>query len=204
MSEITNSHAAESSADAARAEEVIENPAPEAAEALEPTQVEPEDADEGSGNKEAAKYRRKLREAERERDGLRATSEKLRSALLFATADLTIPGESGRYRLTRPLDLLELGGVDLDDLIDADGAVDAEKVASTLAVMHETRPGLFEHEPFARPIPGEGQPVGYAPARPAFQEAFTPPRQPSAGRDVSGDLIAELRGSGLIDGGELA
>lgn len=156
------------------------------------------------GGNEAAKYRRRLREAEKERDGLRATSQKLRSALLFGTADLTIPGESGRHRLTRPLDMLELGEVELDDLIDPDGTVNQEKVAATLAVMHETRPGLFEHEPFARPIAGEGQHVGYAATRPAFREAFTPSRQPSTGRDVSGDLIAELRGSGLIDGGELA
>lgn len=99
-------------------------------------------------NAEAAKWRRKLRDAEAERDAL---AERLaahdRAAVEAAVAD----------RMIRPADLW-LTGVEVADLLDDDGNVDAEKLTECLDGLLEERPHWAAPRPMPshRPIPKGG------------------------------------------------
>lgn len=92
----------------------------------------PADPPEG-GNSEAAKYRRRLRETEAQRDAHAARIE------AFQRRDVArIAGET----LAQPTDLFDVGGRELADLLDDDGEVDEEKVSLAAAALLESRPGL--------------------------------------------------------------
>lgn len=86
----------------------------EADPGTEPT----EDGDNPS--KEAAKYRRRLREAEKERDGLRGQLEAMQRAAVESLAGKTL----------RKPEALWAAGVELADVLDQNGKPDAEKVAT--------------------------------------------------------------------------
>lgn len=118
------------------------DPAPEPSEApagdVSDDQNEDQDDDdaeddEGAGagdgpGREAAKYRRRLRDVEAERDALKATVESLQRAevdRLAAGADL------------RPA-ALWASGPELADLLGDDGTVDQGKVAAAIAAARET------------------------------------------------------------------
>lgn len=118
-------------------QDTTETPAPEAADAPQtdaqtteaPESTERENAPE-NGNREAAKYRTRLREAEAERDGIRAdldgarqTVERLQRALVETTA---------ASALVDPADLWRHGGVEVSELLADDGTPDAEKVAAVV------------------------------------------------------------------------
>lgn len=103
------------------------DPAPDPTEAQE-AQDAPE-----SGNSEAARYRRRLRDAEAERDAHATRIE------AFQRRDVArLAGET----LAQPSDLFDVGGRDLADLLDDAGEVDADKVTMAAAALLESRPGL--------------------------------------------------------------
>lgn len=105
----------------------------------------PADPPEG-GNSEAAKYRRRLRDTEAERDAHAARIE------AFQRRDVArLAGES----LAQPEDLFDVGGRDLADLLDDSGEVDPEKVSLASAALLESRPGLAKTK--EQPWPGLGQ-----------------------------------------------
>lgn len=152
--------------------------APEAAQdtppAVEDTTTPPEPADpatepvEGedtSPGREAAKYRRQLREVETERDGLAAQLEALRRAEAERLA--------GDHKL-KPAALWAAGAT-LADLLDADGTVDPAKVAEAVTAAR-TALGI-PPTPVAPSSFGQGN-VGVAVStgqtESAFERAFAP------------------------------
>jgi len=123
---------------------------------------EPTDAPEGDENaqepstagREAARYRRQLRESQSHAEALGARVEAMQRTDVerLAATDLQTPAD------------LWLTGPDLADLLDEAGDVDPEKVKTTVAAVLEQRPG------WARP---DGPPSFDGGAR------TTPPRQVS-------------------------
>lgn len=112
-----------------------ETPA-ETADAATATEAEPEVVDDKG---EAAKYRRRLRDTETERDGLaerltnlqRAEAERLAADVLAAGPDLW------------------LGGTQLSDLLDDTGSVDIQKVTAAARLVTADRPHWRRREPSA-------------------------------------------------------
>ncbi len=116
-------------------------------ERTEPPQAADEAApDSSTGNAEAARYRRALRETETERDGLRGTVERLQRAEVLRLSE---------GQLAQPDDLFDVGGVALADLLGDDGSVDSGRVGTALAGVLQARPGL-----------------AYVPPRPTGPSAF--------------------------------
>lgn len=122
------------------------------------------EAEDARGNKEAAKYRRQLREAEAERDTL---TERV-AALQRAEAE-RIAGE----KIAQP-SALWASGVTLDTLLDADGNVDAGKVreatdaATSVLGLTKTLRGPI--------LPNQGKHPDRAVTRDTFEAAFSPDR----------------------------
>ena len=126
-------------------------------------------AGDGPG-REAAKYRRRLRDAEAERDALKATVESLQRAevdRLATGADL------------RPA-ALWASGPELADLLADDGTVDQVKVAAAISAARETL-GIPNPSPRGNVVRREGRSVG-RPARPSGRDAMVAVVQ---GRDGS-------------------
>lgn len=90
--------------------------------------------DDEHGNREAAKYRRKLRDAEAERDRLAGVVESYQRAQVEAIA--TGPGP---LALNDGADLWA-AGVTLGDLLAEDGTVDADAVAAAVERVTDERP----------------------------------------------------------------
>lgn len=90
----------------------------------EPAEGADEDEVEDNGNKEAAKYRRKLREAEAERDTLAETVAALQRQQIEDMA---------AHALEKPGALWSIG-TKVDDLLAEDGTVDTEKVLAAVKV----------------------------------------------------------------------
>lgn len=113
--------------------------------------------------KEAAKYRRRLRETETERDTLRSQVE------AFHRADVArIAGD----KLARGAELLEISRTPLADLLDESGAVDPAKVAEAVAALLAERPHLAKRR-FAGGA--DGGAIGETPkaaASPTWSDAF--------------------------------
>lgn len=84
-------------------------------------------------NAEAARYRRQLRETETERDGLRGTLERLQRAEVHRLA---------ADQLAQPDDVFDVGRVELADLLDDDGNVDEDLLATAIHGLVTDRPGL--------------------------------------------------------------
>lgn len=95
---------------------------------------------------EAARYRRRLRETETERDGIseRLTGYQRREAERLAAATLS-----------RPADLW-LDGAEVGDLLDDEGQLDPEKVAATVAGVLTDRPQLEAGRVRPRPDHAQG------------------------------------------------
>jgi len=99
-----------------------------------------------SHGREAARYRRRLREVEGERDSLAAQNARLRADVVeLALRTTAVPGKLETLR--HPGDLVALGGADPDDLFDAEGGLDHGKVTIALTDLHRRRPDLFEERP---------------------------------------------------------
>lgn len=128
---------------------------------VEETNQEPQEGTE-RGNREAAKYRRQLRDTETERDNLAGRLEALQKQ--------TVETLAGQH-LDKPAGLWA-SGTELEDLIDSEGNVDPDKVkAAAVAAREElglTRPrGLI--------IPNQGKtPETYSRKTDTFESAFGP------------------------------
>lgn len=102
-----------------------------AAEGPPPT-GEPEPAERaGEPSSEAAKYRRRLRDAESERDALAGRVEGMQRAAVERQATAS---------LAQPTDIW-LAGVSLAELLDADGNLDPSLVDTAVAEVLRERPG---------------------------------------------------------------
>lgn len=92
-----------------------------------------EESERSAGSSEAARHRKRARAAEAERDKLAAQIESLRR------------GEVERLaadRLSVARDVFDIGGVELDELLDDAGVVDAVRVSEAVSALLTTRPGL--------------------------------------------------------------
>lgn len=102
-------------------------------------------------NREAAKYRRQLRQTEAERDALRARVQTWQQRHVEAIA---------AEHLAQPGDLLGLGGHQLADLLDEHGEVDPGKVRAATLALVAARPGLgtarFHADLIGNPRPQNG------------------------------------------------
>lgn len=107
---------------------------------------EGEDTGESAPNREAARYRRRLRATEAERDGLRAQVESLQRAEVERVARTD-------GHLTRP-SALWASGVSLADLVAQDGTVDRERVMTAVGAAVD-RLGLATVRA-PRPDPSQG------------------------------------------------
>lgn len=84
-------------------------------------------------SREAASYRRQLRDTQAERDSLSEQLQRVQRAEIERLA--------GAARLAQPSDLWTFGG-DLSALVQADGLIDAEAVAGLVEGILKARPGL--------------------------------------------------------------
>lgn len=124
------------------------------------TGVEDQDDDTGGkGNKEAARYRRRLRETEQERDTLKATVVALQRAEVdrLATANGLKPAALW-------------SSAELGDLLSDDGAVDAEKVSAAIAAAREQL-GIPNPPPRGNFVKREGRSPG-RPPKPSGKDAM--------------------------------
>lgn len=130
--------------------------ADEHAREYSPADDSSEDGDSGSGehsaNREAAKYRRRLRTAEAERDEARATAERLRGEI----EQLVSAREGINLDVLRTLDESEQGG-----WITSEGGVDTERLANTL----RTTAGALGINVARRPLPVPEAGAGFGGAR---------------------------------------
>ncbi|MFZ3595449.1 hypothetical protein [Streptomyces sp. BH104] len=89
--------------------------------------------DKSSANKEAAKYRTKLREAEAKLEAADARVSGLlrKSVETYVASKLSVPG-----------DLFDIGKVAVADLLDGEGNLDTETIDSAVEALLQERPGL--------------------------------------------------------------
>ena len=129
--------------------EIPENEAQINSDGLSPT---PEGVETGepSGNREAAKYRTRLREAEAQRDALAQRVERFQRNEIEHIA---------RAHLASPADLLTLSGNQLSDYLTESGDIDPEKINADAAVILAERPGLRKPVPATDPTQGHGSPA---------------------------------------------
>lgn len=116
--------------------------------------TDPDGTGDDGGNPEAARFRRRLRDTERERDRLAEQVQRMQTADVARVAADTL-AEGG--------DLLALGGTTLPDLLDDDGNVDPDAVRSAAAELVRARPGLRRGPTGAEVRNGIGQGSGPAP-----------------------------------------
>lgn len=89
-----------------------------------------------NANSQAKRYRLALRAAEAERDALLGRVEGFQRAEVERLA---------AAQLAQSDDLFTVGGIELADLLDENGNVDAELVNAATATLVETRPGLHKN-----------------------------------------------------------
>src|SRR5699024_10380117 len=128
------------------------------------TEVEPTTEDTSKAGQEAANYRRRLREAEAERDALTTRLEQLQRAEVERLAEQHIAKGSGLWAAT-----------ELADMLDEDGNIDPAKVT---AAARAAREQLGLSAPVTGPvIPTQGDaPAHHVPDRPDWAGAFGPSR----------------------------
>lgn len=137
-------------------------------EATEPAEAtaEAEQPDEGTEqetpNSEAAKYRRKLREAEAERDTLAQRLE----AVQRQQVEALLGG-------VKPEALWAVA--ELAELLTDEGTIDADKVSAAIDAARE-RFGIAKPSPGTH-VPGIGNRPTIAPAADRWKEAFQPSRR---------------------------
>jgi hypothetical protein len=116
----------------------------------------------GTGNAEAAKRRRQLREVEAERDALRARVDGNDRAEVERRA---------AEALHDPADLFSV--TSLEDLRGDDGALDAGKLDSALSQIERSKPHWMKKDPNKRPDFHQGtRPSAKEERRPSFGEAI--------------------------------
>lgn len=142
-----------------------------------------ENGDERADSKparEAARYRRRLREVEAERDRLREMLAVAQRTAVEQVAAGPIEVEPHSWvRLTRPGDAFTLAGLDPAKVHAEDGTLDRAAVGDALRALHAERPDLFAraHSPNGAVgpyIPAEGSSPGDGAIHPGFASAFGP------------------------------
>ncbi|ULE32175.1 hypothetical protein [Mycobacterium sp. IDR2000157661] len=136
---------------------------PEGASEVDEDQDDTDDDGASAGDgpgREAAKYRRRLRDVEAERDTLKATVAALQRAEVARLA-----ADAG----LRPA-ALWASGPELADLLGEDGTVNADAVAAAVAVAREQL-GIPKPRPRGNVVRGEGRTVG-RPAKPSGLNAM--------------------------------
>ena len=120
------------------------------------------DENENGGNREAAKYRRRLRETETERDQLAAQVENYRRAAVETLAAQT---------LSKPAALWAAGAT-VTELLDEAGQPDPEKVTEAARAAAETL-GLQRADlRRSNHVPGEGRNPSVTTRTPRFEDAL--------------------------------
>ena len=134
-------------------------------ESTEDTQVQETDSenteDAGKAGQEAAKYRRRLREAEAERDALTTRLEQLQRAEVERLAEQHIAKGSGLWAAT-----------ELADVLDEDGNIDPAKVTAAARAAREQL-GLSQSRHGGK-SPMAGRAPSLEDARKSFTAAFGP------------------------------
>lgn len=125
-----------------------ESPEPDPSRRVAESRAPEQGEGEGGGNREAARYRTRLREVEAERDGLRERLAAVQRAEVERLA-----GD----RLAVPGDLFDIGGHDLAGLLDDAGDVDRVRVEQAVGGLLDTRPGLARQTRQKWPDMGQGQ-----------------------------------------------
>lgn len=120
--------------------------ADEADGAVEPAGEGPAEENAESGNSEAAKYRRRLREAEAERDALREQVDGLRRAEVERQVADDLEDPSDLWR----------AGADVGELLDDQGAVDRGKVDQAVLSVVTEHPG-WRKRPQSAPDVDQGR-----------------------------------------------
>lgn len=128
----------------------------------------PDEPDEGvegqeSGNREAARYRVRAREAEAERDRLRGVVERFQRVEVER-----VVGD----RLVNPTDLFEIAGATIADLLDEAGTVDPDAVTARVDELITARPYLAPSKPRATSVPGGARGAVEPPTAPGLAELF--------------------------------
>lgn len=151
--------------------------APDVAPEAEETPAE----DEPRGNREAAKYRKQLREAEGERDAALQALAQARDLALGKILDLDIAIPSTRnnapdrqVRMENSSDLFELGYATRDECWNTDGTLNTERIREAVAKMYTERRRLFHSYMIVR---GEGNAPDMSKLSnigDTFEAAFTP------------------------------
>lgn len=114
----------------------------------DPQEPQGDPQDGGGGNSEAARYRRRLRDAEGERDTLAGRIETFQRREVHRLAQDT---------LAQPNDLFDVAGTQLADLLDDAGEVDPGRVTVAVAALLDSRPGLAVVTPPSWPDVGGGR-----------------------------------------------
>lgn len=128
----------------------------------EPADEADEAADETKAGKEAAKYRRRLRDTEAERDTLREQLDAARRAIVETHA---------AQHLTKP-SALWVTGASVDALLDTDGNIDPTLVEEACSL---ARDQLGAERPGYAPDDAQGA-RSAMPARTGWTDAFAPKR----------------------------
>lgn len=133
-----------------------------ASDAQEPQDDRQDGQDGGTGGNEAARYRRRLRETETERDAVaeRLAGYQRREAERLAAESLSRPDD------------LWLAGADVSAVLDDGGMVDTAKVAAVVAAVLDGRPQLARRQP-VRPNPQQGTTGGGGPASTSWQQVLS-------------------------------
>lgn len=114
------------------------------------------------GNSEAARYRTQLRATEAERDALTSRLEAAHRTMVESIASKS---------LSKP-EALWKADIELEDLLDNDGNVDAEKVAEAVSAAKEQL-GL-ERPAYGPIVPGQGKTPDPIKIKESFATAFGP------------------------------
>ena len=143
-------------------ENTIETTTEAGAELEQPTEAESTEQEQDGGNAEAAKYRRRLREAEAQRDTLTERLEGLQRAEVERLAGEHLAKGAGIWTTTA-----------LSDVLDDDGTVDPAKVTQAAQEARESV-GLAPAHGTPRPDPSQGALGQLGGQQATFESAFGP------------------------------
>jgi len=117
--------------------------------------------DEGRGNREAAKYRRQLRDVEAERDALRGQLTAARAELLAQVPGLRIAEGAHGEVFSEP-----------DAMFSVDGSLNRAAIDAHVATLRTERPYLFDMQRLY--IPAEGRQPEHVGSSRGWSDAFGP------------------------------
>lgn len=142
--------------------ETTETSEPESTETTAELDSQPDETLEGKAGREAAKYRRQLRDAEGERDTLRGQLDQARAQIITAAM--------GKGRGVT-VEALTAAGHDVADLFDADGHLDRDALDTAVTATA----AKFGITPARLHLPSEGKIPSSSRDTANFAAAFAPP-----------------------------